>query len=277
MPSTLAAVVAMAWLALGACAGLSRPYAVELGVGDGVPVGHVEAIGGDRQALASIKAVFERDFGLPPFPVRLDFYPDARAFEQALIEVGYDAAMARDSARHLRAIGAHRRVLLNDEVLAEASHLSRLVTLAHELVHCAQYELGGGRRGTSEQWLREGLAEWLAYAALERLHGPSLAAVRRVMREQFTGSNRSKAPRLHEMAAFRQWVERAGDRDLAMPAHAFLAVDRLIEAHGVAAVIDYFRRFAAREDPAGNFRAAFGTERELFERDLEAALQIRRD
>jgi hypothetical protein len=30
--------------------------------------------------------------------------------------------------------------------------------LAHELTHTVQYELGGGHRGTSDQWLREGFA-----------------------------------------------------------------------------------------------------------------------
>ena len=269
-------IVATMVAAGAGCAAVSRPYAVHVGAGEGAPVSHVDVISGDHQAAASIKAVFEREFGLPPFPVRLDFYPDAGAFERALLEVGYDPAMASQSARHLRAIGAYRRVLLNDEVLAEASHLSRLLTIAHELVHCVQYELGGGRRGTSEQWLREGLAEWLSFAVLERLQGPSLAAVRRAMRDQFQASNRLQAPRLDEMATFRQWVELAGARDLAMPAQSFLAVDRLIEAHGLPAVLDYFRRFATRPDATGNFEAAFGRDRAMFERDLEAVLRISR-
>src|SRR5262249_62084198 len=41
--------------------------------------------------------------------------------------------------------------------------------LAHELTHVVQYQLAGGRRGRSEQWLREGMADWVACQVLERL------------------------------------------------------------------------------------------------------------
>ncbi|MCC7042243.1 MAG: hypothetical protein IT183_00130, partial [Acidobacteria bacterium] len=57
---------------------------------------------------------------------------------------------------------------------------------------------------------------------------------------------------------------------------AVLTVDLLIERHGVPAVLDYFTRFAEREDPVGNFAAAFGQSREEFERDVNVRLGLRR-
>jgi hypothetical protein len=269
----LAAVTSAA--ALSGCA-VRRVHAIDVpGPGDR-PVALIEAIGSDRQALVSIKAVFERDFGLPAFPVQVLFYPDGAAFEAALRSSGYDAAFAARSARTLTAIGGYRRVLLNEREMPELRSLERLALLAHELVHCVQYELGGGRRGSSEQWLREGFAEWVSLSTLERLQGPSFSAVRREMRERFGASDRRAAPRLREMATFPQWVALAGRTDLAMMEQAFLAVDLLIAERGLPAVVDYFRRFGTLQDPLVNFEAAFGEPLATFEERLDQALGLRR-
>jgi hypothetical protein len=52
-------------------------------------------------------------------------------------------------------------------------------------------------------------------------------------------------------------------------------VDFLLERHGVPAMLDYFRRFAASDDRAANFRAAFGEDLETFEAALSARLRRR--
>jgi hypothetical protein len=68
-------------------------------------------------------------------------------------------------------------------------------------------------------------------------------------------------PALAEMSTFPQFVALASRNDVAPYAQAFLAVDALIERHGLPAVIRYFELFAASQDRTGNFTAAFGEDR----------------
>jgi hypothetical protein len=56
--------------------------------------------------------------------------------------------------------------LLNELRLSNLEWGDRVALLAHEMAHSFQYELGGGRRGTSDQWLREGFADWVAIGVL---------------------------------------------------------------------------------------------------------------
>lgn len=215
-------------------------------------------------AVASLMAVFTRLLGVPPFAVDVHFYPGNRAFETALVGTGSTPALARASAERLIAIGGHRRVLVNDARFDELEWPSRVQLLAHELVHALQYELTGGRRGTSEQWLREGFAEWMAIRAIDELGGiDRRAALARL--EQVWRASRGAVPRFDEMMTFPQWVDVVARPGVEPVALATLAVDVLIERHGVSAVVDYFRLFATREEPAANFQQAFGDTRESFE------------
>jgi hypothetical protein len=143
-------------------------------------------------------------------------------------------------------------------------------------VHGLQYELGGGTRGTSEQWLREGFAEWVALDVLARLRAIEPADRRRIPLERLRASDTSRAPRFDQMMTFPQWVALGGDRTIAPHAQATLAVDTLIQAHGTDAVVGYFRRFAERQDPAANFAAAFGLDRNAFERAFNESMRLRR-
>jgi hypothetical protein len=263
-------------LAVGACATRSEVRVLPFPATGTQPALHIQGIFTYESALATIGAVFERDFGFPPIVATAHLYPDARRLEAELLAVGYDPELARDAATRMRAIALHRRVLVNDGVSAEAGWPARVGTLAHELVHCLQYELGGGRRGTSDQWLREGFAELMSLRLLERIQAIAPGMGRRWLADELAGSNLSQAPRLDAMRTFRQWVALAGRSEIAPHAQAVLAVDRLVEQQGIPAVLDYFSRFATREDPAGNFQAAFGQTREAFEADLERALGIRR-
>ena len=223
-------------------------------------------------AAATVARIFERDLGFPSFPVTFEFYPHGNAFEKKLIAIGYDVPLARATAGTMIAVGGYRGVLLNDAKFGLLPWTARVEMLAHELGHSLQYELGGGKRGTSDQWLREGFAEWLSIRVLERLDAASMATVRRDRHRDLRAAGRSSTPRLADLVTFPAWV-RAGERHGAtMYVLAFLAVDFLLERHGIRAVVDYFTRFAKSDDRIGNFRAAFGEDIDRFETALAARL-----
>jgi hypothetical protein len=216
-------------------------------------------------ASAAIAGAFAQDLGFPPFTATLHLYPDARSFEAALVAVGYDPPFARETARVMSGIGGHRRVLLNEEALLPLSWPARVALLAHELTHTLQYELGGGRRGASDQWLREGLAEWVSMRVLERLRAMTPDDYRSRKLRHLRGTRAAEAPRLNDMATFQQLVRLAARDDIAPYEQSFVAVDMLIERHGLPAVVRYFTMFATSDDRAGNFVASFGLDLETFE------------
>jgi hypothetical protein len=273
---SLRLAAAVAATALAACATSPGPQTIEFPETRTRPVAHIDGIFSYSTALATIGSLFQREFGFPPVSAAITFYPDERAVEAALLASGHDPALARDGAARLRAIAAHRRVIVNESKMRDRAWPDQVASLAHELVHCLQYELGGGVRGTSEQWLREGFAEWVALEVLERLRALQTGDGRRLLLEQWRASDRERAPSFDAMMTFPQWVGLGGRRDIAPQAQAALAVDLLIEQHGVPAVVDYFRRFAAVQDPHRNFQAAFGVGRSAFEDAFKAALGLRR-
>jgi hypothetical protein len=236
---------------------------------------HIDAIHDYRSAVAAISAVLERDLGFAPFPVTFHFYPSRPAFEAALIEIGYDPAFAKTTAGTMTAVGGHRGVLLNDSAVTRMDWAQRTLLLAHELTHSLQYELGGGRRGTSDQWLREGFAEWVSIRVLDRLDAISLPAFRRQRQQELRRAGRIELPSINAMVTFRQWVEIGTERGPAAYALAFLAVELLIEQHGVESIADYFSRFASSQDRLENFRAAFGQDLDTFEVTLTEHLWSR--
>ena len=103
----------------------------------------------------------ERELALPRVDVSLVLFPNRRTFEQGLLQIGYTPALAR-SASSFNAIGGARAVLMNAASTDGLTRASRIRLIAHEVVHTLQYRLSGGARGASEQWLREGFAEWVA-------------------------------------------------------------------------------------------------------------------
>jgi len=216
-------------------------------------------------ALASIAREFET-LGLPRPDAVIHLTPDRRGFEAALIESGYSPEFARTTSRALDAVGGHRRVTVNEAALAELPWGDRLAMLAHELAHGLQYDLGGGRRGASEQWLREGFAEWVARRVVDSLGGRSVAAMRRRSWSAVSRLRRPGPPALAALATFPQWVEVVGGRDGdAVYEYAYLAADFLIERRGLPAALGYFALFATREDREACFREAFGDDPAAFE------------
>ncbi|HVR71384.1 MAG TPA: hypothetical protein VMT87_11130 [Vicinamibacteria bacterium] len=238
------------------------------------PVARVDWIHGWESALATATAVMERELGIPRFEVVVHLYPGRQAFEQALVAGGYRADFARDTAATLTAIGGHRAVLINAAKLDSAPWERRLALLAHEVAHSLQYELGGGRRGTSDQWLREGFAEWVSLRVLERLDAGTVDEARRRVRLALRGGRGESLPPLAAMVTFPQWVALGqGPHRAVIYDQAFAAVDFLIRRHGAGKAVRYFELFSGSQDRLENFRAAFGEDPSTFEQAFRADLR----
>jgi hypothetical protein len=259
-------------LVLAACAaGRSSPRVFSSATVRARPVARVEWIGGWDSAMATALSAMERELGITRFEVSVHLFPGRDAFEAALVERGYRSDFARDTARAMTAIGGYRVVLVNEGNLAAAPWERRLGLLAHELAHSLQYELGGGQRGTSDQWLREGFAEWVSVRVLQRLEATSLAHSRHRALRGLRGRKRDHLPPLNEMVTFPQWVALGqGPHAGVMYDQAFAAVDFLIRRHGYRQAVRYFELFAASADRMANFRAAFGEDLAEFERAFRA-------
>jgi hypothetical protein len=235
------------------------------------PVARVEWIGGWDSAMATAIAAMERELGIPRFEVSLHLFSGREAFEAALIRSGYRSAFARDTARTMTAIGGYRAVLVNEGNLVAAPWERRLGLLTHELAHSLQYELGGGQRGTSDQWLREGFAEWVSVRVLQGLSATSLDHSRHRALGGLRGRKRAGVPPLEQMLTFPQWVALGqGPHAGVVYDLAFAAVDFLIRRHGFTRAVRYFELFAGSPDREANFRAAFGEDLEDFERAFRA-------
>lgn len=258
-----------AWLA--GCAAQQGPLLVAF-PGTTAAVSHAGRIASYAEATATIGAIFARELGFPPFQATLELFPGQAAFERALLGHGYEPALAKETSRLMTAVGGHRGVLINADKLAPLSWPERTGLIAHELTHTLQYELGGGIRGASDQWLREGFAEWVSMRVLDRLRILPVDEYRRRKLRELRATSRSRAPKLDQMVTFPQVVALAARDDINPYAQAFLAADALIERHGVAAVIRYFELFAASQDRVRNFAAAFGEDVATFERSIERRL-----
>ncbi len=226
--------------------------------------------------LAGASSVLREQFALPVSQVKFFLYPDRKAFESHLVNVvRFDPVYAREVAGWAVAVGTPDMVLANEEALERIPRSERIRVLAHELVHTVQYGLAGGRRGTSDQWLREGFADWIAYRVLESLEPGNLSVRRALLLARSKGSARrlSCAP-LSDMVTLEDFMKsrsRLGGSQTYC--QCFLAVDQLISRHGVGAVIDYFSLFKKSDDRLRNFRAAFGEEFPVFEKEYVASAQ----
>jgi hypothetical protein len=278
---TLTAARSPAWiaclaapLAFVACAAsVSGPRLVPVPPPDTYCPARLERILHYQDALAAIARTFEGPLGLQRPRAVLELLADRRSFEAALVESGYPPEFARATARRVDLIGGYRRVLVNETALAPLPWSDRVRLLAHELAHALQYELGGGRRGASEQWLREGFAEWVARRVIEELGGLSLGGSRRGSLARTRRLRRDGSLPLDAMGTFPQWVELLGghDRD-AVYAYAFLAAEFALERHGLPAVLRYFSLFATSDDRTACFREAFGEDLATFEAALRERL-----
>ncbi|HET7341988.1 MAG TPA: hypothetical protein VFL90_11025 [Methylomirabilota bacterium] len=229
-----------------------------------------------EDAIRGISGVLVRDLNLPlPRTFTAYVYSDRQGFERGLVD---DANVAPVRAAELSefavGIGKRRQLLLNDEGgTARGREWYRLI--AHELAHVSQIELAQGE-GRAEQWLAEGMAEWVAFNVLERLGLDTVTNRRHIA----TAGIRNHAALL----AARLDLETLGNprgftvrhlRDGSLPTYqlAFLMADYLIQRDGFPRVVAYFRSFEKRQDRHANFHETFGQSLEQFEQEVLAHLK----
>lgn len=226
-------------------------------------------------AVRGIAAIMARDLGLSlPDEFRVYVYSGRHVFEQGLIQ---DARVSPPRAAELSefavGIGKRRQLLLNDDGTDRGREWLRLI--AHELAHVSQIEMAQGE-GLAEQWLAEGMAEWVAFSVLQRLGLDTMASRRQLA----TAGIRNHAA----LVAARLDLETLGNprgftvrhlREGSLPTYqlAFLMADYLIERDGFPRVAHYFRSFSLRHDRYANFRETFGQSLEQFEHEVLAHLK----
>jgi hypothetical protein len=222
-------------------------------------------------AVRGIAAIMKRSFGLTvPSHVIVHVYGGRRAFEQGLMrDARVSPLIAAKLSDFAIGVGSRGQVLLNDQS-ATRTEREWLRLIAHELTHVSQIELAGGE-GRGEQWLAEGMAEWVAFATLERLGVDTLEH----RRQSATAMLRSHPTLLQQgldleahgtPQGFTAWHLRQGSAPIYQL--AFLTADYLIEHHGIDRLRSYFGSFKRSVDRRGNFETAFGTTLGEFEADV---------
>ena len=225
----------------------------------------------DPTAVRTIAAILAHDLGLPvPSRFTVYLYSSTQSFERGLVQDGeVSPARAAELADFAIGVGRRRQLLLNEEG-ADTSRREWLRLIAHEMTHVCQIELAEGE-GRAAQWLAEGMAEWVAFTVLERLHLDTMPSRREYARRGIRDHAALVSARLDlaTLGTPRGFTVRHR-REGSVPTYqlAFLMSDYLIERHGFARVVDYFRAFASSQDPRENFQRTFGTTLEDFESEI---------
>ncbi len=238
-----------------------------------------------QSAVQAIATVMAAELGLPlPQGFTLFVYPTRAAYAEGLAATGdMSAARAAEIAEYSVALGQHHRLLVNDGALRGARRRVWLAVVAHELTHMAQFELSGGQRGTSEQWLREGMADWVAARVLERLGEDTLSR----RRARALGAVARALPALRgdpldpgdpldlvDLGRPPGWeARRLSPGGRATYPLAFFLTDALVRRFGFERLATYFRAFAGADDRFGHFQRAFGLS--LAEFEAQALGQLR--
>jgi len=234
------------------------------------------ALTSHEAAVRGLTAILVRDLGLPmPTTFTLYVYGGRHTFEQGLVQDAQVApARAAELSEFAVGIGKRRQLLLNDDG-AQPRGREWLRLIAHELAHVSQIEMAAGE-GRAEQWLAEGMAEWVAFTSLEHL-GLDTLANRRALA---TAGIRNHAA----LVAARLDLETLGNprgftvrhlKEGSLPTYqlAFLMADYLIERDGFERVVAYFKSFERRQDRHSNFRDTFGQTLDQFEKEVLAHLK----
>ena len=273
----LAGTLVVAFIVLVTGCGSSRvvlPFALDLTAL--TPPRDPAGFTSNEDAVRGIAAIMGRELGLPlPARFTVFIYSGRAGFERGLVEDAHVAPLrAAERSEFAVGIGKRRLLLLNDEgSTARGREWLRLI--AHELAHVSQIEMAEGE-GRAEQWLAEGMAEWVAFAVLERLSLDTIANRRAVA----TRGIRNHAA----LVAARLDLETLGNprgftvrhlREGSLPTYqlAFLMADYLITRDGFERVVEYFRSCERRRDRYANFRDTFGQGLEDFEQEVLAHLK----
>ena len=240
-----------------------------------------------EDAVRGLAGILTVGLGLPlPQRVGVYVYPGRLAFERGLVlDAGLDEARAVELSGFAIGIGGRGQLLLNQGGLGQGAlgvgagataEREWLRLIAHELTHVSQAELAGGE-GRGEQWLAEGMAEWVAFTALERLGLDTVARRRQRATVGALDSASLASARLDLESrgtpeGFTGWHVREG----ALPTYqlAFLMADYLVGRNGFDRLKVYFGSFARSRDRHRNFQVAFGSTLAAFELDVLAHLRV---
>lgn len=222
-------------------------------------------------AVKAIAAVMVEDLNLPRLDSVLTVYPHVGVYEMGLrMELDDRPNAAERSVSFAVASCGKRKVLADGRRLAALPWANRVRSLAHEMLHLAEFALADWSCKTPHYWIMEGFAEWGAATIVDRLglenFTIAVEASRRVAR--------AEPPRLARLDSERGWTaaEQAVGRS-AVYSESFLAVDFLIARKGLAAMTDYFARFKDSDARGDHFAAAFGEDMETFETEFSAHLK----
>jgi hypothetical protein len=224
------------------------------------------------EVMPRVAAVLTGILGVePPAPVMLHTYTTRDALRHGLIRhAGLSPAAALDLAATSLGLALPRMVLLR----VGADDGDRVRLLAHETMHLIQLELSGTERRPA-QWLMEGTAEWAAIAVLARVQAADVDERRRAAlaaADRYLTRHPTFTPaglRLPE--AFTRWRRAIGDVLAYQVAYAL--ADRLVERHGVHAVVRYFRGFRDVDEASVSFQRAFGRPIAAFMADVRDAIR----
>jgi hypothetical protein len=235
------------------------------------PPHDIAQLSSHEEAIRGIASILVTDLELPmPTAFTAYVYSGRQGFERGLVvDANVSPIRAAELSEFAVGIGKRRQLLLNDEGgTARGREWFRLI--AHELAHVSQIEMAQGE-GRAEQWLAEGMAEWVAFNVLQRLELDTVDN-RRAM--AVAGIRNHAA-----LVAARLDLETLGNprgftvrhlREGSLPTYqlAFLMADYLIERDGFPRVVDYFRSFERKQDRHANFRDTFGQSLEQFELEV---------
>ncbi|MBI2528780.1 MAG: hypothetical protein HYV93_22710 [Candidatus Rokubacteria bacterium] len=240
------------------------------------PPSDARALRSTEAAVRGIAAIMAKNFGLPvPGRVTVYLYAGRQAFEQGLIhDADLTPVRAAELSNFAIGIGLPRQLLLMESG-PERSEREWLRLIAHELTHVSQIELAGGE-GRGEQWLAEGMAEWVAFATLEHLGLDTmsrrrLAATSGIRTHSTLIQARLDLEKLGTPRGFTAWHSREGS--LPIYQLAFLIADYLIQRRGLDRVVAYFTSFTTSRDRHANFRHALGETLPDFEASVLAHLK----
>jgi hypothetical protein len=273
----MAAVLMILLTAAAGCTAHRSVMAVDLTAHTLVRPAGSKSFASAADAVQGLAAIMVNDLELPvPERVTVYLYSGREVFEQGLIR---DANIAPLRAAELSdfavGVGKRRQLLLHDEPGTDRDR-EWLRLIAHELTHVSQIELAHGE-GRAEQWLAEGMAEWVAFTVLERLQVDSVSrrhdvAVAGVRSQAALQAGRLDLETLGTPRGFTMRHLREGS----LPTYqlAFLMTEYLIHREGFARLIEYFEAVARPRDRHSTFRAVFGQTLEQFEREILQYLQL---
>jgi hypothetical protein len=234
-----------------------------------LPAPIIADLSSHEATVRTVAGVITRDVGLPlPDTVTVYVYSSRQVFEEGLVA---DGQVSRVRAAELSdfaiGVGKRRQLLLHHERNVASTEWVRLV--AHELAHVSQIEMAEGE-GRAEQWLAEGMAEWVSFRVLERLGLDTVARRRRIA----IATIRDHAPilarrlDLETLGTSRGYtVRHLREGSQATYQMSYLLADYLITRDGLGSLVEYFRSFAGRADRRANFQAAFGQPLRAFEQE----------